>query len=192
MAMPPQPMQQAMPPQGPPQKGPPKQPNPNKPEDMIGYIEPGTSPKVKTFLLAAKQILISPQGAQIVKGLLSKSNGDPSMPIAALIEKTIQKLEDKLGPLEDQEHDQVALHIAGWIVSSLQHMGMPGLTDAGARQDLIGRIMQALDQMTQGQGQQQQGQQGPPQQAQQPQQPPQGPPGQPPQGGGPMAQFGGP
>lgn len=128
-----------------------QQPDPNKPEDMIGYIDPNASPKVKTFLLAAKQILISPMGAQTVKGLLSQSKGDPSMPIATLIEKTIQKLEDKFGPLQDPEHDQVAMHMAGWIVSSLQHMGMPGLDDAGARQDLIGRIMQALDQMTQGQ-----------------------------------------
>lgn len=155
-------------------------PDANKPEDMIGYIDPNASPKVKTFLLAAKQILISPMGAQTVKGLLSQSKGDPSMPIATLIEKTIQKLEDKLGPLQDPEHDQVALHIAGWITSSLQHMHMPGLDDAGARQDLIGRIMQALDQMTQGQGQQS-APQGPPQA----QQPP------PDQGGAPMQQFAG-
>lgn len=184
MAMP----QAPMPPKGPPQQ---QAPDANNPEHMIGYIDPNASPKVKTFLLAAKQVLISPQGGQIVKGLLSASKGDPSTPIAALIEKTIQKLEDKLGPLQDQEHDQVAIHIAGWIVSSLQHMGMPGLDDAGARQDLIGRIMQAVDQMTQGQGQQgpQDASQGPSQQGAPPgppqgQAPPQGPPT-------PMQQFAG-
>lgn len=144
----------AMPQQAPP-KGPPQQkgPDPNNPDDMIGYIDPNASPKVQTFLLAAKRILISGQGAQTIKGLLGQSQGDPVTPIAALVAQTIEKLQDKLGPLNDNEHDQVAMHMVGWVVSSLQKMGMPGLDDAGARQDLIGRIMQTMDGMTRGDSQ---------------------------------------
>jgi hypothetical protein len=174
---------QAPPPQGPPQG--PKAPDGNSPDQMIGYIDPNASPKVKTYLLTAKQFLLNAQGAQFVKSLLKTAKGDPSTAIAMFIGKLLEKLQDKLGPLEQQEHDQVAMHLAGWIVSSLQKMGMPGLDDAGARQDLIGRILQALDGMTganQPQGQHSP-QQGPPQQG-----PPTGAP-QPPQAGPPMQQF---
>lgn len=128
-------------------------PDGGDPDQMIGYIDPNASPKVKTYLLAAKQFLISPQGAMALKKLLATSKGDPAMPIAMLINTTIEKLQDKFGPLSDQEHDQVCAHIAGWIVSSLQKMGLPGLDDQGARQDLMGRILQASDQLTQGQPQ---------------------------------------
>lgn len=161
-----------------------KAPNGNDPKAMIGYIEPNAPPKIRTYLLAAKGALITPQGAQMIKRLLASSKGDPARPIALLIGKTIEQLQTKLGPLTDSEHDQVAIHIAGWIVSSLQQLGMPGLDKPAARQDLIGRIMQQLDAMTQAPPGQQD--QGPPQAG-----PPQGPPqpaGPPP----PMGQFAGP
>lgn len=130
-----------------------QQPDGGDPDQMIGYIDPNASPKVKTYLLAAKQFMISPQGAMALKKLLATSKGDPAMPIAMLINTTIEKLQDKFGPLSDQEHDQVCAHIAGWIVSSLQKRGLPGLDDQGARQDLMGRILQASDRLTHGQPQ---------------------------------------
>jgi hypothetical protein len=177
----------AAPDQGPPDTGGDQgAPNGNDPAQAIGYIDPSVSPKVKTFLLAAKQILISPQGADAIKGLLSQSKGDPATAIAMLVGKTIDKLQEKLGPLNDQEHDQVAVHLCGWIVSTLQHLGCPGLDTQQGRHDLLGRILQALDQATQGDPSQgdpnappdQGAPQGPPQAAQ-------GPPA------GPMGQFAG-
>lgn len=166
-----------------------KGPDGSNPKDMIGYIEPGCSPKIKTYLLAAKAVLLTPQGAQMLRRLLASSKGDPSRPIALLIGKTLEGLQTKLGPLTDTEHDQVGIHIAGWMVSSLQQMGMPGLNTPAGRHDLIGRIMQMLDSMTKAPP----GQQGPPQQGP-PQQgaplPPQAPPA--PQGPpAPMGQFAG-
>lgn len=126
-----------------------ERPDGNDSSKMIGYIDPGLPPKVQTFLEAAKAGLLNAQGAVMLKKVLSQA-GDHVKALAMLIEKTIQKLEDKLGPLEDQEHDQVAFFIAGWLVSSLQEMGMPGLDNAEGRQDLIGRVLQALDGMTKG------------------------------------------
>jgi len=124
-------------------------PSGGDPAQAIGYIDPGVSPKVKTFLLAAKAAMLNEQGARMLKGIMGKSE-DPAMGIAMIVGKTIEKLQDKLGPLNDQEHDQVAFHLTGWLVSSLQHMGMPGLDAPDGRQDLMGRALQALDQATQG------------------------------------------
>lgn len=153
----------------------------SKGSDMIGHIDPNASPKVKTFLLAAQHIVLNPQTADILKQLLSQGQ-DPAQTLAAFIGKTMDGIETRLGPLQDQEHDQVAVHIAGWLVSSLQEMGMPGLDTPAGRQDLIGRILQALDGMTQGQqSAAPQGDQNTPQGPTQDQQPPPGP----------MAQFGG-
>jgi hypothetical protein len=166
-----------------------QQPDGNDPSQMIGYIDPNATPKVKTYLTAAKAIVVNPQTADILKKMLTQGQ-DPAMTLATFIGKTIDTLETKLGPLEQQEHDQVAVHIAGWLVSSLQHMGMPGLDDQGARHDLLGRILQALDQLTGGDQPQDQGA---------PQQPPDGavpsaPQGSPqdPSQAPPLAQFGGP
>jgi hypothetical protein len=85
------------PPQGPPQGA--KAPDGNSPDQMIGYIDPNASPKVKTYLLTAKQFLLNAQGAQFVKSLLKTAKGDPSTAIAMFIGKLLEKLQDKLGPL---------------------------------------------------------------------------------------------
>lgn len=151
------------------------------PDQAIGYIDPGVSQKVKTYLMAAQPVVLNEQTAQALKQLLSQGN-DPAMAIATLIGKIIDSLETKLGPLEQQEHDQVAVHIAGWIVSSLQKMGMPGLDQQDGRHDMLGRILQALDQLTGGQGQS-------PDQGQPPQQDQSAAPQQ--DQGAPLAQFGG-
>jgi hypothetical protein len=70
----------------------------------------------------------------------------------------------------------VVVVIAGWLASTLQQMGMPGMDDAGARQDFMGRVLTQLDGMQQGGGEQQ------PEAAPDPAQQQQAPP---------MAQFGG-
>lgn len=148
------------------------------PDEAIGYVDPNVSPKVKTYLMAAQHVVLNEQTAATLKQLLSSGN-DPAMSLAAMVGKIIDALETKLGPLEQEEHDQVAVHIVGWLVSSLQKMGMPGLDSDQGRHDLLGRILQSLDQLSQGQ----------PDQGQPDQQPQQQPP---PQQGQPMAQFGGP
>lgn len=125
-------------------------PDGNNPEQMIGWIPEEYPAKQKTYLAAAKQIVLREETASAIKQIISSAT-DPAMGLAVFIGKLVDKLETKLGPLTDDEHDHVCLVIAGWLVSSLQAMGMPGLEDAGARQDLIGRILQALDGMTQGQ-----------------------------------------
>lgn len=160
------------------------QPDGGDPAQMIGYIDPRLPPKIRVFLKAAKGVLISEQGAALLKKVLA-SSGDHVTALAQLVEKTIQNLETRLGPLTDVEHDKVAMFLTGWIVSSLQHMGMPGLDKPAGRQDLIGRILQALDGLTQ--DPQQQGQ--PPGQPGQPGQPgaappPGGPPAPPQPGAG--------
>lgn len=184
--MPPQPA----PPQAP-QPPPLNHPDPNhpanhldggNPEHMIGYIDPGLPPKIRAYLEAAKSIVLTGPGGQTVRGLLSQTQTGLEKPIAAFVEKVVQKIEDKLGPLEDQEHDQVCFFIVGWIVSSLQAAKVPGLNTQAGRHDLIGRIMQAIDAMTQGQGQPPQGPNGAP---------PGGPPQGPPQGGPPPGAGGG-
>lgn len=141
---------------------------------MIGYIEDGVSAKVKTYLLAAKSLVLNAQSAQTLKQLLAQGK-DPAQTLALIIGKVIDALESNLGPLEQEEHDQVAFHIGGWLVSSLGEMGMPGLDAPEGRQDLLGRVLQALDGMTQEQGEGA------------------GPQGAAPAGaqGAPMAQFGG-
>lgn len=119
------------------------------PKQAIGFIPAGATPKVKTFLLAAKQFLIDADGAaDRFRAWLGKSK-DHVQAIALLVAKTVDNLEKKLGPLTDQEHDQVSLVITGWLVSSLQHMGMPGLDTEQGRHDLIGRILQTIDKATQ-------------------------------------------
>lgn len=154
------------------------QPDGGNPEQMIGYIPEEYPAKEKTYLAAAKQIILRPETAQTIKGLLSRSN-DAVMPIAAFIGKIVDKLETKLGPLQDDEHDRVCLVIAGWMASTMQSLGMPGMDDAGARQDFIGRVLTQLDQMQQGEGQgQAEGQQEAPQQGE-------------PEPAAPMQQFGG-
>ena len=129
------------------------QPNGGNPDQMIGYIPDQASAKVKTYLLTAKAVILNPQTASILKQMLAGGN-DMAMTLATFVGKTIDSIETKLGPLTPQEHDQVALIVTGWLVSSLQKMGAPGLEDQGARHDLLGRILQALDQLTQGDQQQ--------------------------------------
>lgn len=153
------------------------QPDGGNPEQMIGYIPEEYPAKEKTYLAAAKSVLLNEQTAGMLKQMLSQGN-DPTMTLAALIGKTVDAIETKLGPLTDDEHDRVCLVISGWLASTLQQMGMPGMDDAGARQDFMGRVMQQLDSMTQGEGGEQAPtgqQQAPPPDAQQP----------------PMGQFGG-
>jgi hypothetical protein len=158
------------------QQQPEQQPDGGNPDHMIGYIDPNVSAKVKTYLLAAQHVVLNQQTAGVIKKLLA-SGTDPAMSLATFIGKTIDALETKLGPLEDNEHDQVAVHIAGWLVSSLQKMGMPGLDQPEGRQDLIGRILQALDGLTKGD-------QGAPEE--------QSPPEAAPEQQAPLGQFGGP
>jgi hypothetical protein len=168
-------------------------PDGGNPDHMIGYIDPRLPTKVRVFLRAARMIIVSPVGLTAIKKAAANSS-DHVQGLAYLVAKTLEKLQDRLGPLTDQEHDQVATFITGWIVSTLQKLKVPGLDDAGARQDLIGRILQALDRLTGGQGQQgaQDAQDGPagPQQV-----PPGGPagPAAPPaqdDGGGTLPQLG--
>ena len=118
------------------------------PKQAIGYIPPNATPKVKTYLLAAKKFLITSDGAaERFRAFLGKTK-DHVAALAMLVTKTIDNLEQQLGPLSDTEHDQVSLIITGWLVSSLQHMGMPGLDTEQGRHDLIGRVLQQVDQMT--------------------------------------------
>jgi len=158
-------------------QGAPAQPDGGNPEQMIGYIPEEYPAKEKTYLAAAKHVLLNEQTAGMIKQLLGAGK-DPAQTLAMLIGKTVDSIETKLGPLTDDEHDRVCLVIAGWLASTLQQMGMPGMDDAGARQDFMGRVLQQLDSMTQGEGQGEQAQdpqQAPPPDAQQP----------------PMGQFGG-
>lgn len=152
------------------------QPDGGNPEQMIGYIPEEYPAKEKTYLAAAKTVLLNEQTAGMIKQLLGAGK-DPAQTLAMLIGKTVDSIETKLGPLTDDEHDRVCLVIAGWLASTLQQMGMPGMDDAGARQDFMGRVMQQLDGMMQGgdQGAPADQQQAPPTDAQQP----------------PMGQFGG-
>lgn len=117
---------------------------------------------------------MTPQFAQALMGAVNHA-GDIAKGVAPLIETMIQKLEEKLGPLTDDEHDKVAFFIAGWCVSSLQKAGAPGLDSPAGRQDLLGRILNQVDTMTQGDGGEPQGQ------------PMNGQP--PPDGAAPMGQF---
>ena len=152
-------------------------PDGGNPDQMIGYIDPQLPAKVRVFLKAAKAALLNEQGSTMLRKVLGGAQ-DHTKALALIVGKTIDKLETRLGPLTDQENDQVAFFITGWLVSSLQKMGMPGLDDAGARQDLIGRVLKTLDSS-----------------GQQPAQgaPPPGPPQpQPDQGGGTLPQLGGP
>ena len=157
-------------------QGAPEQPDGGNPEQMIGYIPEEYPAKDKTYLAAAKTVLLNEQTAGLLKQMLSQGN-DPTVTLAALIGKTVDAIETKLGPLTDDEHDRVCLVIAGWLASTLQQMGMPGMDDAGARQDFMGRVLQQLDSMQQGDGGHPPAdqQQAPPPDAQQP----------------PMGQFGG-
>jgi hypothetical protein len=150
------------------------QPDGGNPDHMIGYIDPRLPAKVRVFLRAIRLVLLTPTGERALKKAVGSEN--PPEGIAMLVGKSIESAQNHLGPLNDQEHDQVAMFVTGWLVSSLQKMGMPGLEDAGGRHDLIGRVLQALDKMTGGQ------QQGPPDGAQDAQG---GPPGPPPTPGGP-------
>lgn len=135
--------------------------DPNDPSHMVGWIDPRLPAKVRVFLRACKVMVMSDAGEQAIKKAATAS--DYTKGLAYFIAKTIEQAQNKLGPLNDKEHDQVAFFLAGWIVSAMQGWGMPGLDDAGARQDLIGRILQQLDQLS-GNGQQgaQNAQGGPP------------------------------
>jgi hypothetical protein len=157
----------------------PSEPDGSDPSQAIGYIPEQYPAKEKTYLAAAKAIILRPETADTIKGILSSAQDAP-MALAVFIGKIVDRLETKLGPLTDDEHDRVCLVIAGWLTSSLQAMGMPGLDDPSGRQDLIGRILTKLDQLTQGNGEPQQGAPD-----QEPQQPEQEPPA------APMDQFGG-
>jgi hypothetical protein len=170
MDMPPPDAPEAMPDQGAPE-----QPDGGNPDVMIGYIPEEYPAKEKTYLAAARKVIVNDQTAGILKQMLASGN-DPAMTLAAFIGKTVDALETKLGPLNDDEHDRVCLVIAGWMASTLQKMGMPGMDDAGARQDFMGRVLQQLDGLNSGQPQGQQEAQEAPQSA------PEAPPG-------PMQQF---
>ena len=120
------------------------QPDGGNPDQMVGYIPNDAPAKVRVYLKAAQAALLNDEGAKLLRKVLG-SSADHVKGIALIVGKTIDKLETKLGPLTDQENDQVAFFITGWLVSSLQAMGMPGLDDAQGRQDLIGRVLQTLD-----------------------------------------------
>jgi hypothetical protein len=174
--------QQAPQPEGDPTDG-------GDPKQMIGWVPQGLPAKLRVYLKMARMAVVSAAGGQMIQTLLHQSP-DHVKAMAMFIAKTMQSLESKLGPLADDEYDKVAAIISGWIVSTLQSMGMPGLDDAGGRHDLIGRIMQTVDGLTgHGQG-------GQPAQGQPPGQPPQGGAGQPPpqpgatNGAGTMPQMG--
>lgn len=135
-------------------QGAPAQPDGGDPSQMIGYIPDEYPAKDKTYLAAAKAVLLNEQTAGTLKQMLAAGK-DPAQTLALLIGKTIDSIETKLGPLTDEEHDRVCLVIAGWMASTLQQMGMPGMDDAGARQDFMGRVLTQLDGMQQGGGEQQ-------------------------------------
>lgn len=158
-------------------------PDGGDPSQAIGYIPDEYPAKEKTYLLAAKKVILNEQTAKVIRQLLSSSN-DAATALAAFIGKTVDAIETKLGPLTDEEHDRVCLVIAGWLASSLQAMGMPGMDSPEGRQDLMGRVLKRLDSMTQGQGQEGAGE--PPAGQREPE------PGAQPQGAAPpMDQFGG-
>lgn len=124
----------------------PAMPDGNDPAQMVGFIDPRLPAKVRVFLKAAKKGGFL--DADRLKKILA-SSADHVTSLAQYIEKTIQMCETRLGPLTDEEHDKVAMFLAGWLASGLQAAGMPGLDKPEGRQDLIGRILHALDGMTQ-------------------------------------------
>lgn len=125
------------------------EPDGGNPDQMIGYIPEQYPAKDKTYLAAARAVLLNDQTATLLKKMLATSK-DPTVTLAALLGKTVDAIETKLGPLTDDEHDRVCLVIAGWLASTMQKLGMPGLDDAGARQDFMGRILQNLSGGAQG------------------------------------------
>ncbi len=131
----------------------PQQPDGGDPNVAIGFIPDEYSAKEKTFLTAAKAVLLNDQTAGIIRQMLGQG-GDATKTLALLLAQTVDKLETKLGPLNDDEHDRVCLVLAGWMASTMQAMGMPGMDDPGGRQDFMGRVLTQLDSMTQGGGEQ--------------------------------------
>jgi len=122
------------------------------PQDAIGYIGPNLPPNVQQFLEVARKVVINGQTAAVLKKMLASAK-DVKQTIAAFVGKTIESLQNKLGPLDDQSYKLVATYIVGWIVATLAKMGMPGLDSNAGKRDLTVQITQLLVQMQQGQGQ---------------------------------------
>lgn len=120
------------------------QPDGNDPAAVIGWFPDALPQKVKAFLEAAKAMVVSDAGAALIDGVMGRAS-DMAAGVTMIVGKTVEKLQDKMGPLTDEEHDKVAFFITGWIVSSLQLKGAPGLDTPEGRQDLIGRVLQKLD-----------------------------------------------
>ena len=141
--------QQPMPEQAPEQGS---SPDGGDPTAMVGYIPEEYPAKIKTYLAAARKVYLRDETAAMIRKMLGAAN-DPAHALALFVGKIIDSLETKLGPLTDDEHDKVALIICGWLASTMQAMGMPGMDSPEGRQDFMGRILNQLDSMQQEQPQ---------------------------------------
>ncbi len=144
------------------------------PSAMKGeYMPPNASPKVQQYVAQARVIMYSPQAQQALRAAITGSQ-DLASSAAPFIASLVMKLEDKLGPLNDQEYMQVVSILAATIAHLAHDMGDPA---AQLPSDATMQITKAVMQLHQGQPGGASAQVA--QQQQQPQAPPQGAPAAP-------------
>lgn len=127
------------------------------------FVSKDASDTARQYIARGRMVLYDPGMKDAVRaaitGAQSLADG-----CAAYIVQLIQKLEEKMGPLEEADYQMVVAHLAGSMVEMAQSLGDPEAEDG---QSAVQSIIQAAMSMGQGQSEQ-------------------APPPQ-----GPMAQFGG-
>lgn len=119
------------------------------PEDMElmpggEFISPAASPEAKEFILNCRQIMYSEEFDPIIKQALTGA-GSLADGAAPVLMQVITRAEDKMGPLSDEDFEQVAAHLAGTIVTTAQVLGDPEAEDGDDAVQTILARMQELE-----------------------------------------------
>lgn len=95
------------------------------PSAMKGeYMPPNASPKVQKYVAQARVIMYAPQAQQALRAAITGSQ-DLASSAAPFIASLVMKLEDKMGPLSDQEYLQVVSILAASVAHLAHDMHDP-------------------------------------------------------------------
>lgn len=129
------------------------------------FISPAASPQAREFILSCRRLMYSEEFDPIIKQALTGA-GSLTDGAAPVLMQVITRAEDKLGPLSDEDFQQVAAHLAGTIVTTAQILGDPEAEDGeSAVQEIIAKMQELEAGASDG------GQESPAEQAPQPQGP---------------------
>ena len=116
-------------------------------DDMALAILPGTSPKARQYITTARKIMYS-NDPQMTKGYHQAIAGGDSLSKSAapFIVMMVTNIQQKMGPLDDQDLLMLVQHLAASIIADAMDAGDPDTQNPKqAQSELVAAVMQILE-----------------------------------------------